>query len=122
MTRRRIPMLATTLVFFLAVMLVGLVPFRQILTQREAVSDAEDRLVALEHANAQLADELAALETPVEVERRAREDFGLVRPGEVAYIVVPEDPVEPIVEETVRRGDGSWFDAIVDFFTGRDGG
>jgi len=122
MTRRRIPMLATTLVFFLAVMLVGLVPFRQILTQREAVSDAEDRLVALEHANAKLADELTALETPVEVERRAREDFGLVRPGEVAYIVVPEDPAEPSVEEAVRPGDGSWFDAIVDFFTGRDGG
>ena len=122
MTRRRIPMLATTLVFFLAVMLVGLVPFRQILSQRQAVSDAEDRLVALEQANAQLEGELIALETPVEVERRAREDFGLVRPGEVAYIVVPEDPVEAAAPEEIPDGDGSWFDAIVDFFTGRDGG
>lgn len=122
MTRRRIPMLATTLVFFLAVMLVGLVPFRQILTQRQAVSDAEERLVALEQANSQLEDELSALQTPVEVERRAREDFGLVRPGEVAYIVVPEDPVDPPITESSPAEDGSWFDAIVDFFTGRDGG
>ena len=122
MTRRRIPMLATTLVFFLAVMLVGLVPFRQILTQRLAVSDAEDRLVALQEANAHLEDELAALETPVEVERRAREDFGLVRPGEVAYIVIPEEPTEPTSAEPASKREGSWFDAIVDFFTGRDGG
>ncbi len=114
-------MLATTLVFFLAVMLVGLVPFRQILTQRQAVSGAEDRLVALQRANSQLDDELAALQTPVEIERRAREDFGLVRPGEIAYIVVPDEPVAEIEPEASDRA-GSWFDAIVDFVTGRDGG
>ena len=114
-------MLATTLVFFLAVMLVGLVPFRQILTQRQAVSGAEDRLVALERANAQLEEEVAALETPVEIERRAREDFGLVRPGEIAYIVIPDDPIAPVEPEASER-EGSWFDAMVDFFTGRDGG
>ena len=121
MTRRRIPMLATLLVFFLAVMLVGLVPFRQILNQRDAVDSAEGRLDALVTANEQLEDEIEALQTPVEIERRAREDFGLVRPGEVAYIVVPTDAPEP---EEPREDDAaqSWFDAIVDFFTGRDGG
>lgn len=115
-------MLATLLVFFLAVMLVGLVPFRQILTQRQAVSDAEHRLVALHEANSLLEAELAALETPVEVERRAREDFGLVLPGEVAYIVVPEEPVEAPALEAPADEEDSWFDALVDFFTGRDGG
>ncbi len=64
MTKRRLPVVATTLVFFLAVMLVGLVPFKQILNQREAVSDAEDRLTALVEANEQLEGEIAALETP----------------------------------------------------------
>ena len=121
MTRRRIPMLATTLVFFLAVMLVGLVPFKQILNQRVAVSDAEDRLAALEYANSQLEDEIVALETPVEIERRAREDFGLVLPGEVAYIVVPVEPLDHPEPETVEPSR-SWFDSVVDFFTGRDGG
>ena len=121
MTRRRVPMLATLLVFFLAVMLVGLVPFRQILNQREAVATAEHRLEALIEANGELVDEIEALETPVEIERRAREDFGLVRPGETAYIVVPTEPEEPDITEPDRRSQ-SWFDSIVDFFTGRDGG
>ncbi len=114
-------MVATTLVFFLAVMLVGLVPFKQILNQRSAVTDAEDRLTALVNANEHLESEIAALETPVEIEGRAREDFGLVRPGEVAYIVVP---VEPEAEPVPVPADtsSSWFDAVVDFFTGRDGG
>jgi cell division protein FtsB len=114
-------MVATTLVFFLAVMLVGLVPFKQILNQREAVADAEDRLVALSAANQHMESEVAALETPVEIERRAREDFGLVRPGEVAYIVVPIEP-EVEAETESREPADSWFDALVDFFTGRDGG
>lgn len=120
MTKRRIPVLATTLVFFLAVMLVGLVPFRQILNQRDAVATAEDRLTTLTEVNGRLEAEIAALNTPVEIERRAREDFGLVRPGEIGYIVVPTDPVvsEP---ETVLEPPRSWFDSLVDFFTGRDG-
>ena len=115
-------MLATLLVFFLAAMLVGLVPFRQILNQREAVAGAEDRLEALIETNAQLEEEIEALETPVEIERRAREDFGLVRPGEIAYLVVPTEVEEE--EEVIEAAErpASWFDSIVDFFTGRDGG
>ena len=120
MTKRRIPMVATLLVFFLAVMLVGLVPFRQILNQRDAVSGAEERLEALIETNARLEEEIEALQTPVEIERRAREDFGLVRPGEVAYIVVPTEPAsgEGAEDEATPQ---SWFDSIVDFFTGRNG-
>ena len=121
MTRRRLPVVATTLVFFLAVMLVGLVPFKQILSQRDAVSDAEDRLTGLVSANEHLESEIAALNTPVEIERRAREDFGLVRPGEVAYIVVPVEP-EADPERSESEPPKTWFDALVDFFTGSDGG
>lgn len=114
-------MVATTLVFFLAVMLVGLVPFKQILNQREAVSNADDRLVALQAANDHMESEIIALETPVEIERRAREDFGLVRPGEIAYIVVPVEPEAEPELETIEPA-GSWFDALIDFVTGRDAG
>ena len=114
-------MLATLLVFFLAVMLVGLVPFRQILNQRDAVAGAEERLEALVEANGQLEDEIEALKTPVEIERRAREDFGLVRPGEIAYIVVPTEPETVEVAEPPESPQ-SWFDTLVDFFTGRDDG
>jgi cell division protein FtsB len=111
-------MVATVLVFFMAVMVVGLVPFRQIISQRTAVSAAEDRLDNLTQANALLAEEIEALNTSVEVERRAREDFGLVRPGETAYVVVPIPPEEPA--PVVKERSHGWLGDLVDFFTGRD--
>lgn len=118
MKRKRIPLVATVLVFFMAVMVVGLVPFRQIVSQRSAVGAAEDRLENLTQANLLLAEEIEALNTAVELERRAREDFGLVRPGETAYVVVPVPPDEPLpVEKERSRG---WFGDLVDFFTGSD--
>ena len=118
MKRPRIPMVATVLVFFMAVMVVGLVPFRQIVSQRTAVNAAEDRLDNLTQANGLLAQEIQALNTSVEVERRAREDFGLVRPGETAYVVVPIPPEEEVPMEKERsRG---WFGDLIDFFTGSD--
>ncbi len=119
MKRKRIPMVATVLVFFMAVMVVGLVPFRQIVSQRSAVGAAEDRLENLTQANALLAAEIEALKTNVEVERRAREDFGFVRPGENAYVVVPVEPEEPPAQE--KRRSRGWFGDLVDFFTGSDG-
>lgn len=121
MNRRRLAVTATILVFLLGVMLVGLVPFRQILNQRQAVAAAETRLGDLEAENARLARHVEALETPIEIERRAREDFGLVRPGETAYIVVPVAPVA--VEEPAATDDpGGFWQSILDFFTGTDDG
>ena len=119
MKRKRIPLVATVLVFFMAVMVVGLVPFRQIVTQRNAVGAAENRLDNLTQANVLLVEEIEALNTSVEIERRAREDFGLVRPGETAYVVVPVPPDEPPpIEKERSRG---WLGDLVDFFTGSDG-
>ena len=118
MKRKRIPIVATVLVFFMAVMVVGRVPFRQIVSQGDAVAAAEGRLENLTQANVLLAEEIEALNTSVEVERRAREDFGLVRPGETAYVVVPIPPQEP--EEVVEERSRGWFGDLVDFFTGSD--
>lgn len=118
MKRPKIPMVATVLVFFMAVMVVGLVPFRQIVTQRNSVEAAEERLENLTKANVLLAEEIEALNTSVEVERRAREDFGLVRPGETAYVVVPIPPDEP--EPVIKQRSRGWFGDFIDFFTGSD--
>ena len=117
---RRLLVNGSILVFFLGVMLVGLVPYRQILNQRTAVSDAEIRLEQLRAQNTSLRQEIDALGTNVEIERRAREDFGLVKPGETAYIVVPAaEPavVEAKPEATESRG---FFESVLDFLTGRD--
>lgn len=46
----------------------------------------KDRIAELEHSNKALADEKARLSSPVYVEKIAREQLGLVKPGEVPYI------------------------------------
>jgi cell division protein FtsL len=44
------------------------------------------RIAELEQSNKALADEKAKLSSPAYVEKIAREELGLVKPGEVPYI------------------------------------
>ena len=102
----------------------GIFPFRQILAQEHAVDLAAQKLDALEAENARLEADIGALATPAEVERLAREQFGLVRPGEVGYVVVippGTESIEPQPEPTLERPQTrSWWRGIWDFLTGRD--
>ena len=68
---------------------LGVFPTRSFLDQRSDVSDAERRLAVLREQNEALADQLERLSTPEEIERLAREQYSLVRPGEEAYSVLP---------------------------------
>ena len=119
--RRRSPVWAMLLLVALAVTLAGIFPFRQILSQERAVSFTEEKLRALEAENARLAADIERLETPIEIERLARERFGLVRPGEVGFVVDWQPPPEPppAVEEP-PPDDRVWYEKAWDFITGRD--
>lgn len=101
----------------------GVLPFRQLLAQERAVDLAEDQLDALVTENMRLELQIAALQTDEEVERLAREHFGLVMPGETGYVaVVPEgiiDPLPPEPPSELRRKD-PWWRQFWDFLTGRD--
>jgi cell division protein FtsB len=114
-----------TLLLVVAVALVfsNVFPFRQILAQQELVAQKEQTLAVLQEENLRLTAAAEYLETEQGVEKIARQDFGYVRPGEVAYVVVapatgtdfvpaPPDPVEEL--------DGAWWQGIWDFLTGRD--
>jgi cell division protein FtsB len=85
------PVLLTVVVG--AVFGFGVVPTRSYLDRRQQVAAAEARLAQLEQANAQARDERDRLRTDAEVERLAREHYGLVKPGEEAYKIVP--PAQP---------------------------
>ncbi len=92
----------TLVVIAVAVVLLAIVtnvvPFRQVVDQRAEVNRARDHLAALVAENATLTQQVAALETPIEIERIAREKLGYVRPGETAYVVIaPESEPEPMV-------------------------
>ena len=105
----------------LAVTVAGILPFRQVLAQRNAVDAAEERLAAIEEENRLLETRIAALQTPEEIERLAREQFGLVRPGETAYVVVtPPEELLPQPEPEPEPENKPWWEDVWDFLTGRD--
>lgn len=118
--------------FTLALMLVGLavftnvVPYRQIVDQGRQVAAAEAELEALQDENQVLTAQRDALETPVEIERLAREKLGYVRPGEVAYVVLEPPTVPttsvmgPAVTEPAPIEDRSLLDTVWDFISGAD--
>jgi cell division protein FtsB len=120
------PVVAVLLLVALAGVLTYVLPFRQIIAQRRAVELSERKRAVLREENVRLEAEAAALQTPTEVERIAREDYGLVRPGEVAYVVVtPRAPAgetvgTPAARSEEGRAPPAWATTIWDFLTGRD--
>jgi cell division protein FtsB len=122
MRGRRSPLLLLLLVA-MAATLSGILPFRQIIAQGRAVDLAREKLTALNAESARLEEAARLLETPDEVERIAREEFGLVREGEVAYVVVTAPGSEPVtapVVEVAAVPRRHWWDPIVDYLTGSD--
>jgi cell division protein FtsB len=102
----------------------GAIPFRQVLARQQAVDLAVEQRDALVAENRRLEAQVAALQTTAEVERLAREHFGLVKPGEVAYVAVPVDdpgataapsPTLAELPDTVP-----WWRSMWNFITGRD--
>jgi cell division protein FtsB len=119
------------ILFTLALLLIGLavftnvVPYRQIVEQRRQLAASEAELNDLVEENTVLAAQRDALETPVEIERLAREKLGYVRPGEVAYVVleppkVPATATARTTPEPPPVEDSSLFDTVWDFISGAD--
>ena len=69
---------------------LALVPARAYLDERARVTALELQAQRLEDQNATLANAIAKLHDPAELERLARECLGMVKPGEIA--LVPTDP------------------------------
>ena len=78
-----------------AVLVVGLVgamaiePTRQLLEQRDRLSGMADELRNVQGSNRALEERIARLNDPDYIEQKAREQIGLVRPGETAIVVMP---------------------------------
>jgi cell division protein FtsB len=80
---------------FVGLLFVFVFPTQTFLTQRREVNSVRNRLAVLDEQNRELEARAAALLTDAEVERLAREQFGLVRPGEQGVVVVPPDEQVP---------------------------
>jgi cell division protein FtsB len=64
-------------------------PTRQLLAQRRQITAAADALRRLEASTEHYEKQIERLKDPDYLEAKAREQMGLIRPGERSYIVVP---------------------------------
>ncbi|MGH2688046.1 MAG: FtsB family cell division protein, partial [Actinomycetota bacterium] len=98
----------SVLVMTLATLLLMAVPpARQLWREHTREAAARERLADLREDNDRMERHLERLRDPNYVERVAREKLGLVRPGEIGYVVVPA----PAPEEQERDPEaGSWFE------------
>jgi cell division protein FtsB len=81
------PVLVTGLL--VAALFVFVFPTRTYLAQREETQRTQAQLDILDAQNDALSARITALQTDEEIERLAREQFDLVRPGEQAFAVLP---------------------------------
>ncbi len=85
-------------------MFVFFLPARALLQQRADLRDTRTRLQVLSTQNQQLTAEVANLHTDAEIERLARERYGLVFPGEEAYAILPSpQPPAPAAPPAAPR-------------------
>lgn len=92
-------------VVLVGVLFVAVFPSRTYLAQTRSIELAERRVSVLSSQNDKLAARVQRLNTDAEIERLAREQYNLVRPGEEAYAILPSRPAprrdkrRPVQEE-----------------------
>ncbi len=119
---RHSPLIAVVLIVALAVTLAGIFPFRQILAQNRQVENTQGKLAALEQENLVLQQRIEELKTDVGVEELAREQLGMVEPGEIGVTIdSPEGSELPSPRDPAASFDDRGFlQKLWDFLTGRD--
>ena len=74
------------------VLFVAVFPTRTWLAQRQDLEATSNQVKVLKEQNAELDARVKRLNTDAEIERLARRDYGLVRPGEEAFAILPAAP------------------------------
>ena len=105
-------------------LVAGVFPTRTYLHQRDAIAAEEEKVAVLSSENEKLAAKVDRLHTDTEIERLAREQYNLVRPGEEAYAILP-GPADPTPERpadvpppvVLEAPEPSWWDRTSDALT-----
>ncbi|MEY2422214.1 MAG: hypothetical protein QOI95_2281 [Acidimicrobiaceae bacterium] len=90
--RRRLLWILVGSVTIVGVLFIGVYPTRTYFAQRSALQKAQHQLDVLQTENAKLDQQAADLNTDGEIERIARENYNLVRPGEESIAILPAPP------------------------------
>ena len=110
------------IVVLVGVLFVAVFPTRTWLAQRKESSAATEQLHVLDTENARLAARVKALQSDDEIERLAREQYNLVKPGEEAYALLPGQsstppPTTPSAADD-KQSERSVPSKVWHFFTG----
>lgn len=97
-----------------ALALTGVAPARQAFQQREQLAEVRAKVSSLEERNAELTGRLNRLSDVSYMEKLAREQLGVIRPGETSYVIVPAPaPLKPVSDveaepEGFRQRAAEW--------------
>lgn len=78
-------------------------PTRQLLTQKDRIATMEAEYEEVESVNRTLKKRIGLLQDPDHIEQRAREQVGLVQPGEIPYVVMPPSKEQQEKQRTAKR-------------------
>ena len=101
------------------VLFIAVFPARTYLDQHRQRQEVLAQIKATDARNRSLEQRIATLHTDAEVERLAREQYNLVRPGEEAYAILPS-PTPPTTAAPHRRAKPehrNWFSPAWDTVT-----
>ena len=84
------PKAAILSVVLMVLLLYMMVPLRSYLEQRARLTELQQQAKSLQQQEAKLLNQIAELQDPDYVQRVARECLGMVRPGEIAFVMVPK--------------------------------
>jgi cell division protein FtsB len=90
-----VPLFALLLAAIAGAALLLTEPFENYLDGRARVALLEEQAAALEAQNLQLEQRIEDLDDPLNIELLAREQQGLIRPGEVPYVLIPPEADRP---------------------------
>jgi cell division protein FtsB len=76
-----------------ALAVTGIAPVQQVYHQKQLIDAEKEKLAVLTERNQDLQERLDRSKDPAYMEKLAREQLGLVRPGESSYVVIPGPPV-----------------------------
>ncbi|MGH9105068.1 MAG: FtsB family cell division protein [Acidimicrobiales bacterium] len=103
--------MALGLVALLGAMYLFAVPTRTYLDQKHAIALSEHALSVLRNENAKLAAERTALQKDSTIERIARQQYGLVMPGQQAFMVLPS-PARPTEVVPAKAEHHPWYSSL----------
>jgi cell division protein FtsB len=94
---------ALVVLVLVGILFVAVLPTRTLLQQRRDTKAATAELRELRERNARMEERAQRLRDPREIEQLAREQYGLVRPGEEPYVVLPAPPPPKEEDEPDHR-------------------